>query len=189
MKSGRSGWTSPDRLLSEFPGDPTGSPPAGRHRRLLPDRPPGLGEARRSCGRPASSGIYPRRSRAKSVTFVSMTPKSRGKSCASRPTCQGLVAADALTRCDASNEEERVFRPVRRPLSLGWRRLCLALAEERGWTVATDDRKAIRVAGQAGLSSFPVPSWSKPGPMRRSRLKPRSKNSSRTFSSLLNSDR
>lgn len=29
--------------------------------------------------------------------------------------------------------------------------MCIALAEQRGWAVATDDRKAIRIARQAGL--------------------------------------
>jgi predicted nucleic acid-binding protein len=35
--------------------------------------------------------------------------------------------------------------------------MCLALAESRGWAVATDDRKAIRVAGQAGLTVISCP--------------------------------
>ena len=35
--------------------------------------------------------------------------------------------------------------------------MCLALAESRGWTVATDDRKAIRVAAGAGLTVISCP--------------------------------
>ena len=35
--------------------------------------------------------------------------------------------------------------------------MCLALAESRGWPVATDDRKAIRVAAQAGLTVISCP--------------------------------
>jgi hypothetical protein len=35
--------------------------------------------------------------------------------------------------------------------------MCLAIAESRGWPVATDDRKAIRVAGQAGLTVVSCP--------------------------------
>jgi hypothetical protein len=35
--------------------------------------------------------------------------------------------------------------------------MCLALAETRGWVVATDDRKAIRVARQAGLTVLSCP--------------------------------
>jgi hypothetical protein len=44
--------------------------------------------------------------------------------------------------------------------------MCLALAESRGWSVATDDRKAIRVAKQAGLTVLSCPellrAWAKP---------------------------
>ncbi len=35
--------------------------------------------------------------------------------------------------------------------------MCIALAEQRGWAVATDDRKAIRVAQQAGLTVVSCP--------------------------------
>lgn len=35
--------------------------------------------------------------------------------------------------------------------------MCLALAEERSWRVSTDDRKAIRVAKQAGLTVVSCP--------------------------------
>jgi hypothetical protein len=35
--------------------------------------------------------------------------------------------------------------------------MCLALAESRGWTVATDDRRAVRVAGQVGLTVISCP--------------------------------
>jgi predicted nucleic acid-binding protein len=35
--------------------------------------------------------------------------------------------------------------------------MCLALAEQRRWLVATDDRKAIRVAKQAGLKVVSCP--------------------------------
>ena len=35
--------------------------------------------------------------------------------------------------------------------------MCLAIAEARGWSIATDDRKAIRVARQAGLAVLSCP--------------------------------
>jgi predicted nucleic acid-binding protein len=35
--------------------------------------------------------------------------------------------------------------------------MCLALAESRGWTVATDDRKATRIAAGAGLTVISCP--------------------------------
>lgn len=34
---------------------------------------------------------------------------------------------------------------------------CLAIAQTRGWTVATDDRKAIRLAGQFGIRVVTTP--------------------------------
>jgi hypothetical protein len=64
----------------------------------------------------------------------------------------GLVAAGALARCDAGTEEERErFVHFAAHFRSDGEALCLALAEGRGWTLATDDRKAIRVAGPAGL--------------------------------------
>lgn len=35
--------------------------------------------------------------------------------------------------------------------------MCIAIAEQRGWTIATDDRKAIRVAREAGLRVVSCP--------------------------------
>ena len=35
--------------------------------------------------------------------------------------------------------------------------MCLALAECRGWTIATDDKKAIRVAKKAGMNVISSP--------------------------------
>lgn len=64
----------------------------------------------------------------------------------------GLVAAGVLTRCDAENEEERArFIHFAAHFRSDGEAMCLALAERRAWTVATDDRKAIRVARRAGL--------------------------------------
>ena len=45
--------------------------------------------------------------------------------------------------------------------------MCIAIAEQRGWVVATDDRKAIRVAQQAGLTVVSCPELVKRGRMRR----------------------
>ena len=35
--------------------------------------------------------------------------------------------------------------------------MCIAIAEQRGWVVATDDRKAIRIAQRAGLAIVSCP--------------------------------
>jgi hypothetical protein len=70
----------------------------------------------------------------------------------------GLVSSVVLTVCAPENQQEldrfvhyaTVFRS-------DGESMCLALAERRGWLVATDDRKAIRVARQAGLTVVSCP--------------------------------
>lgn len=63
-----------------------------------------------------------------------------------------LIAAGLLIPCQPNSSEESaryvhyatIFRS-------DGEAMCLALAESRGWTVATDDKQAIKVAGRAGL--------------------------------------
>ena len=70
----------------------------------------------------------------------------------------GLISSGVLTVCSPETQEEldrymhyaTVFRS-------DGESMCLALAERRGWVVATDDRKAIRVAQQAGLTVVSCP--------------------------------
>jgi hypothetical protein len=70
----------------------------------------------------------------------------------------GFISSGVLTICDPENQQEldrythyaTVFRS-------DGESMCLALAEQRGWVVATDDRKAIRVAQQAGLAVISCP--------------------------------
>jgi hypothetical protein len=69
-----------------------------------------------------------------------------------------LIASGLLTVCDPENQQEldhythyaTVFRS-------DGESMCLALAEGRGWIVATDDRKAIRIAKQSGLTVVSCP--------------------------------
>jgi hypothetical protein len=70
----------------------------------------------------------------------------------------GLLSSGVLTVCDAENQQEldRFIHYATLFRSDG-EAMCLALAERRGWVVATDDRKAIRVARQAGLSVVSCP--------------------------------
>ncbi|HEV3259673.1 MAG TPA: hypothetical protein VG013_22590 [Gemmataceae bacterium] len=65
----------------------------------------------------------------------------------------GLLAAGVLTVCDPENQQEldRFTRYAALFRSDG-EAMCLAIAEQRAWVAATDDRKAIRVAQQAGLA-------------------------------------
>ncbi len=70
----------------------------------------------------------------------------------------GLISSGVLTVCAPKSKQEldrythfaAVFRS-------DGEAMCLALAERRGWVVAMDDRKAIRVARQAGLTVASCP--------------------------------
>jgi len=69
-----------------------------------------------------------------------------------------FVGSGVLTPCqpDDPREQDRYIHYATLFRSDG-EAMCLALAECRGWTVATDDRKAILVAQQAGLSVISCP--------------------------------
>ncbi len=70
----------------------------------------------------------------------------------------GMVSSGALAVCDPVNQQEldrfihyaAIFRS-------DGEAMCLAIAEDRKWVVATDDRKAIRVAQQAGMTVVSCP--------------------------------
>jgi len=68
------------------------------------------------------------------------------------------LATGLLTPCqpDDTQEQARFVRYATQFRSDG-EAMCLALAESRGWPVATDDRKAIRVAEMAGLTVISCP--------------------------------
>lgn len=69
-----------------------------------------------------------------------------------------LIASGLLTPCQPDDAQEQA-RFVHYAMSFrsDGEAMCLALAESRGWVVATDDRKAIRVARQAGLTVISCP--------------------------------
>ena len=65
----------------------------------------------------------------------------------------GLIASGVLTVCSPKDRQElERFTHYATVFRSDGEAMCLALAERRGWVVATDDRKAIRVARQAGLT-------------------------------------
>lgn len=69
-----------------------------------------------------------------------------------------LLAAGVLTLCDLADPQEQArFVHYATIFRSDGESMCLALAEARGWTVATDDKKAVRVAGQAGLTVISCP--------------------------------
>ncbi len=69
-----------------------------------------------------------------------------------------LISSGLLTVCDPQNQQELdQFTHYAAIFRSDGEAMCLALAEQRKWVVATDDRKAIRVAKQAGLTVVSCP--------------------------------
>ncbi len=70
----------------------------------------------------------------------------------------GLIASGLLARCDPQNQGELdQFIHYAALFQSDGEAMCLAIAESRGWSIATDDRKAIRVAQQVGLPVVSCP--------------------------------
>jgi hypothetical protein len=68
------------------------------------------------------------------------------------------LASALLTSCQPDDpQEQALFVHYATLFRSDGEAMCLALAESRGWPVATDDRKAIRVAEKAGLTVFSCP--------------------------------
>ena len=69
-----------------------------------------------------------------------------------------MISSRVLTVCDPQNQLEldQFIRYAAMFRSDG-EAMCLALAQQRKWVVATDDRRAIRVAKQAGLTVVSCP--------------------------------
>ncbi len=86
-------------------------------------------------------------------------PAQPGKTVNVPADLTAMISSGILILCDLQNQGEldrfthyaAVFR------SNAGEAVCLALAEQRNWIVATDDRKAIRVAQQAGLTVVSSP--------------------------------
>jgi hypothetical protein len=70
----------------------------------------------------------------------------------------GLIASGSLTVCGPQTQQELDrYTHYATLFHSDGEAMCLALAEQRGWLVATDDRRAIRVARQAGLPVVSCP--------------------------------
>jgi hypothetical protein len=68
------------------------------------------------------------------------------------------IGSGLLSPCQPDSSEERArFVHYATLFRSDGEAMCLALAESRGWQIATDDRKAIRVAQQAGLTVLSCP--------------------------------
>jgi hypothetical protein len=69
-----------------------------------------------------------------------------------------LLGAGVLALCQTENQQESdLFTQYATQFRSDGEAMCLALAEARSWLIATDDRKAIRIARQAGLSVVSCP--------------------------------
>lgn len=70
----------------------------------------------------------------------------------------GLLGSGVVTLCQCDNQTESdIFTQYATQFRSDGEAMCLALAESRGWLVATDDRKAIRIGPQAGLTVLSCP--------------------------------
>jgi hypothetical protein len=85
-------------------------------------------------------------------------PAQPGKSVRVSADLSGPIASGLLTSCALQSQQEldRYTHYAALFRSDG-ESMCLALAEQRGWVVGTDDRRAIRVAQQAGLTVVSSP--------------------------------
>ncbi|MFN0050631.1 MAG: PIN domain-containing protein [Planctomycetales bacterium] len=69
-----------------------------------------------------------------------------------------LLNAGVLTLCQPGDQHElSLFTQYAAQFRSDGEAMCLALVESRRWLVATDDRKAIRIARQAGLAVISCP--------------------------------
>jgi hypothetical protein len=100
------------------------------------------------------------------VQFVRQPdPADAGKLIRARVDLQPLIEAGVLTLCRPEDQRELDrFTQYAVQFRSDGEAMCLAVAESRGWLIATDDRKVIRLAQRAGLTVLSCPqlvkSWS-----------------------------
>lgn len=66
------------------------------------------------------------------------------------------IDAGVIRPCSATEDEMALFVELAGVLGDG-EAICLAVAQSRGWTLASDDRKARRVAGERGVPLLCTP--------------------------------
>ena len=67
------------------------------------------------------------------------------------------LQAGAIRKCDPESDEENALLVRFASEVDDGEAVCLAIAKSRGWSVATDDRKAQRLAEEAGISVVTTP--------------------------------
>ncbi len=81
-----------------------------------------------------------------------------GKTVAAAVNLSGLISLGVLTICEPANRQELdLFTHYASILCSDGDAMCLALAQQRQWFVATDDRRMMRMAEQAGLTAVSCP--------------------------------
>jgi predicted nucleic acid-binding protein len=69
-----------------------------------------------------------------------------------------MISSGVLTLCAPENQQELdQFTRYAAMFRSDGESMCLAIAEQRKWVMATDDRKAIRIAQQAGMTVVSCP--------------------------------
>jgi uncharacterized caspase-like protein len=93
------------------------------------------------------------------VQFVRQRdPVEAGKLVSAPVDLTGLISAGVLAVCQPDIQPElELFTQYAALFRSDGEAMCLALAATRGWLIATDDRKAIRIGQQAGLTVISSP--------------------------------
>jgi hypothetical protein len=85
-------------------------------------------------------------------------PTQAGKTITVPADLAGMISSGVLTVCDPQTQQELdQFTRYAAIFRSDGEAMCLAIAEQRNWVVATDDRKAIRVAQLAGMTVASCP--------------------------------
>ena len=85
-------------------------------------------------------------------------PAQAGKLVLVKVDLSPLIDGGTLSLCQPDNNQEKDrFTQYATQFRSDEEAMCIALAESRGWTIATDDRKAIRVSKEAGMTLLSCP--------------------------------
>jgi hypothetical protein len=85
-------------------------------------------------------------------------PAHPGKTLNVPADLSGMISSGMLTLCHPENQQELdQFTHYAAMFRSDGEAMCLAMAEQRKWVMATDDRKALSVARQAGIAVVSCP--------------------------------
>jgi hypothetical protein len=85
-------------------------------------------------------------------------PAHPGKTLNVPADLSGRISSGVLTLCQPENQQElNRFTHYAAMFRSDGEAMCLAIAEQRKWVIATDDRKAIRIAEKAAVTVVSCP--------------------------------